>query len=298
MRIDQTRRLLAEGLLPCPGPATDVDALKKRLWALEWEFAAEALSDQLTDAAKEAWSPMAFLDALIRYELERREERRVRLALKISGIPSGQTLSNFDFAFQPAVERSRVETLATCGWIREQYTLLIQGPPGVGKTHLAVALGVKAIETGFSVCFYRLDDLLHTMKKQGDVPAERLKYKKYMASNLLIIDEMGFQTLTREEANLFFRLVNYRYQRGAICLTTNKSIQDWPEFLAGDEVLATAILDRLLHASHVFNVRGRSYRLKELDETLRAQCTTKKKRPSEGEEADPPPASAAPVPVS
>jgi len=297
MRIHQTRRLLAEGLLPCPGPATDVEALRKRLAAMDWEFAAEALADQLSEAAKEAWSPMAFLDALIRHELERREERRIRLALKISGLPSGQTISNFDFAFQPGVERSRIETLATCGWIREQYTLLIQGPPGVGKTHLAAALGVKAIETGFSVCFYRLDDLLHTMKKQGEVPMERLKYKKYMASNLLIVDEMGFQKLTREEANLFFRMVNYRYRRGAICLTTNKSIQEWPEILADDEVLATAILDRLLHASHVLNVRGRSYRLKELDETLRAQCAVKKKR-KENEDADEAPPAAQPVPVS
>ena len=168
----------------------------------------------------------------------------------------------------------------------------------MGKTHLAVALAVKAIETGFSVCFYRLDDLLHELKKHAEARTERLKYKKYMASNLLVVDEMGFSALTREEANLFFRLVNYRYQRGAICLTTNKSIQDWPEFLAGDEVLATAILDRLLHASHVLNVRGRSYRLKELDETLRAQCTAKKKRPSENEESDELPPATAPVPVS
>jgi DNA replication protein DnaC len=191
------------------------------------------------------------------------------LALKISGLPTGQTLTNFDFAFQPAVERSRIEMLATGNWLREKQTLLIQGPPGVGKTHLAIALGVKAIETGFSVCFFRLEDLLHAMKKHAEMPTERLKHKKYMAANLLIVDEMGFQPLTREEANLIFRLVSYRYQRGAMCLTTNKGIQDWPEMLAGDEVLTTAILDRLLHASQVLNIRGRSYRLRDLEESLK-----------------------------
>jgi len=271
MRIYQTRKLLEAGLLPAPPPTQDVEGLAKRLAALDLEFAGVALPDLLTQAAKEAWGPPAFLDALIRLELERREERRIQHALKISGVPPGQTLAGFDFAFQPAVERSRIETLATCGWLREKSTLLIQGPSGVGKTHLATALGIKAIECGFSVCFYRLEDLLPEMKKHAESATERLKYKKYMASNLLIIDEVGFQSMSREEANLLFRVVSYRYQRGSICITTNKSIKDWPEMLAGDEVLAMAILDRLLHSSHVLNIRGRSYRLRDLEESLRLQ---------------------------
>jgi len=270
MRIHQTRKLLAEGVLPALAPVADVDGLKMRLSALGLDFAADALAEQMTQAAKEDRGPSAFLDALLRTELERREERRIRLALKISGLPTGQTIGNFDFAFQPAIERSRIETLATCGWVRDKHTLLVQGPPGVGKTHLAVALGVKAIETGFSVCFYRLEDLLHAMRKHAEFPTERLRHKKYMAANLLIVDEMGFQPMSREEANLFFRMVSYRYQRGAICITTNKGIKDWPETFAGDDVLATAVLDRLLHASHVLNVKGRSYRLRELEQTLHA----------------------------
>jgi DNA replication protein DnaC len=271
MKIHPTRKLLEAGLLPVPPPTQDVDGLSKRLAALDWDFAAEGLSEVLTRAAKEAWGPPAFLDALIRMELERREERRLRYALNISGLPPGQTLAGFDFAFQPAVERSRIETLATCGWLREKSTLLIQGPSGVGKTHLATALGIKAIECGFSVCFYRLDDLLAEMKKHTDLSTEQLKHKKYMAVHLLIIDEMGFQALSREEANRFFRLVSYRYGRGSVCITTNKSIRDWPELLAGDEALAMAILDRLLHSSIVLNIRGRSYRLRDLEESLRLQ---------------------------
>jgi DNA replication protein DnaC len=271
MKIPPTRKLLEAGLLPVPPPTQDVAGLSKRLAALDWDFAAAGLPEILTRAAKEAWGPPAFLDALIRMELERREERRLRYALNISGLPPGQTLAGFDFAFQPAVERSRIETLATCGWLREKSTLLIQGPSGVGKTHLATALGIKAIECGFSVCFYRLDDLLAEMKKHTELSTEQLKHKKYMAVHLLIIDEMGFQALSREEANRFFRLVSYRYGRGSICITTNKSIRDWPELLAGDEALAMAILDRLLHSSIVLNIRGRSYRLRDLEECLRLQ---------------------------
>lgn len=274
MRIEQTRKLLAEGILPVPEPTQDVDGLRKRLAALRLDFAAEALGDLLTDAVKQKWGPPAFLDALLRYELERQEERRIKQALRISHLPTGQTLSNFDFAFQPSVSRSKIESLATCSWIAECQSLLLQGPPGVGKTHLCVALGVRAIECGFSVCFYRVDELLHELKRHADVAPNRLKHKKYMAATLLIVDELGFQPFTREEANLFFRVVNYRYQRGATCITTNTGIAQWPAMLAGDEVLASAILDRLLHASHVLNIKGRSYRLRELEEELQKSART------------------------
>ncbi len=146
--------------------------------------------------------------------------------------------------------------------------MLIQGPPGVGKTHLAVGLGVKAVESGFSVNFYRLEELMALLRADAHLAPARLRRRKYLSSALLIIDEMGFEPMNRSEASLFFRLVSYRYGRGAMLITTNKGIKDWPELLAGDEVLATAILDRLLHHSHVLNIKGRSYRLKELEQAL------------------------------
>jgi len=176
---------------------------------------------------------------------------------------------NFDFGFQPGIEKNWIHTLATCAWIREHETLLFQGPPGIGKTHLAVALGVKAVENGFSVAFYRLDDLLHALKQDAEIPPRRLKGKKYLKVSLLIIDEVGFQTLTRQESALFFRLVSYRYQRGSILITTNKSVRDWAEVMAVDEVMTTALLDRLLHRCHVFNIKGRSYRLRDLEQSLK-----------------------------
>jgi DNA replication protein DnaC len=128
---------------------------------------------------------------------------------------------------------------------------------------------VKAVENGFSVAFYRLEDLLHAMKQDAEVAPRRLRGKKYLKVSLLIIDEVGFQPMSRQEASLFFRLVSYRYQRGSTLITTNKAVKDWPEVLAGDEVMATAILDRLLHRCHVLNIRGRSYRLKELEKLMK-----------------------------
>ena len=132
-----------------------------------------------------------------------------------------------------------------------------------------MALGIKAVQLGFSAQYFRFDELMTALKTDAGLPPVRLKRKKYMSTALLMIDEMGFDPMTREEASLFFRLISYRYGRGAIMLTTNKSIRDWTELLAGDEILATAILDRLLHRAHVLNIRGRSYRLRDLEDALK-----------------------------
>jgi DNA replication protein DnaC len=268
MRIEQTRKLFTAGILPTPQPTQDIVSLAQRLEALRLVFAADQLNELVSRSVKEDWNSTQFLDELLRFELERQEERRVVQSIRISHLPTGPTISNFDFAYQPSVSRSQIETLSTCQWIRGCHGLLMQGPPGVGKTHLCVALGLRAIENGFSVSFYRVDELMHQLKQDRDVSPARLKHKKYMAANLLILDEFGYEPLDREQANQFFRLVNYRYQRGSIALTTNKGITSWPDVLAGDEVLAGAILDRLLHSATVLNIQGRSYRLKDLETNI------------------------------
>lgn len=276
MRIAQTRKLHATGILPKPSPTTDLEQLRSRLEALRLTFTAEALEDLVTQSVKENLGTTEFLDSLLRLELERQEERRVAQAIRISHLPTGPTISNFDFAYQPSVSRSQIQTLATGQWIRDGGSLLLQGPPGVGKTHLAVGLGLRAIETGFSVSFYRLDELMPQLKADAELPPARLKHRKYMAVNLVIIDEFGYQQLDRDEANLFFRVVNYRYAKGSsVVITTNKGIASWPSVLAGDEVLAGAILDRLLHNANVLNIQGRSYRLKELDAQMQSQSESR-----------------------
>ena len=223
----------------------------------------------LTEAVRQEIPAHNFLDRLLQAELSGRKGRRVKTSLKLSNLQVGQTLENFDFAFQPAIERSRIGTLATCAWVRNGETVLVQGPPGVGKTHLLVGLGIRAVEQGFSVQYFRCDELMTALKADAALPPVRVKRRKYMSTALLLIDELGFDPMSRHEASLFFRLVSYRYGQGAIMITTNKSVRDWTELLAGDEVLTTAILDRLLHRSHVLNIRGRSYRLRDLADALK-----------------------------
>ena len=161
-----------------------------------------------------------------------------------------------------------LETLATCAFVREADNVLFMGPPGVGKSHFAVALGVKAIKNGFSTTHFLLDYRMHVLKGDAAVPPRRLKAKRYLNSALLVIDEVGFRPLDRQEANLFFRLVRARCEKGSIILTSNKHVRDWPEIFAGDEILTTAILDRLLHHVHIIHIDSRSYRLREIDGRL------------------------------
>jgi DNA replication protein DnaC len=250
-------------------PHLEVDGTREKLAQLGLAHAAEALAEELSEAVKHNRPAHQVLDRLLAREVGARDERRIKTSLRLSNLPAGLTLGNFDFGFQPSIERRQIETLATCAFIREHCTLLVQGPPGVGKTHLVVALGVRAIEQGFGVAFYRLEDLLHEMRKDAAVSPQALRRKKYFNVAYLVVDEVGMEPMTRDDAGLFFRLVSYRYRRGSTAITTNKSVKDWPGILAGDEAMTAALLDRLLHKSVVLNIRGRSYRLQELEKVLK-----------------------------
>ncbi len=249
----------------------DLDVISERCEALKLVHAAQCLPELLETASRDDLTPIHFLDHVLQEELERKNERRIATSLRLSGLPPGKTLEGFEWSFQPRVDRGKLEALATCAFIRETENVLFMGPPGVGKSHLAVALGVRAIKNGFSVQHYILDDLMHLLKGDAAIPPRRLRSKRYLNSALLVIDEVGFRPLNREEANLFFRLVSARYEKGSIILTSNKHVRDWPEIFAGDEILTTAILDRLLHHVHILHIDGRSYRLRELDGLLAQQ---------------------------
>ena len=173
-------------------PRLDIDATRERLLALGCAHAADHLGPLLGEAVREEVPAHAFLDRLLAAELSGREERRVKTSLRLLNLPTGQTLENFDFAFQPAIERSRIETLATCGWVRDAETVLLQGAPGVGKSHLCIGLGVKAVQLGFSVQYFRFDELMTALKGDAALPPARLKRRKYMSTALLLIDELGF----------------------------------------------------------------------------------------------------------
>jgi DNA replication protein DnaC len=274
MTTTRPPRAPAPSRVPASSPSstslgtTTLDPVIAKLNTLGLEYPAAVLPELVEQAARDALSPLAFLDLLLTGQLERKDERRITTMLKLSGLPPGKTLEDFDWGFQPKADRRQIETLATCQYLREKTNVLFLGPPGVGKSHLGTALGVKAIKNGFSVAHFVLDDLMHVLKADAATPPARLRARRYVNAALLIIDEIGFRPLDRLEANLFFRLVSMRYERGSLLLTSNKHVRDWPEIFAGDEILTTAILDRLLHHVAVVHIDGQSYRLRELGALL------------------------------
>jgi len=227
------------------------------------------VAELLEEASREKHGPMEFFDKLLAMEVEAREERRIAASLKVSGLPRGMRLESFDFLFQPAVEKSRVDFLGSCDYIRRAENVLLFGPPGVGKSHLAVGLGVRAVEHGFSVIYYTVEELLQQLKRRADIPVAKQRGRAYVKSSLVVVDELGYQSLDRAETHLFFQFVSARYMKGSTIITSNRSVKDWVQIFAGDEMAATAVLDRLFHKAHIFNIDGHSYRLKDFNQTMK-----------------------------
>jgi DNA replication protein DnaC len=222
-----------------------------------------SLSATLDRARCEEWGQVELLDHLLEEELCAREERRIRNALKLAAFPFLKTLDSFDFAFQPSIERARIMDLGALTFLGRKENVLLLGPPGVGKTHLAIALAVRACQHGASVYFTSLDQMIRGLREADTAGKLSRKLKSYTTkSALLVLDEVGYLPLSRTEANYFFQVVTARYERSSLILTSNKAVSEWPELL-GDHALATAILDRILHHSHVFSIKGNSYRLRE-----------------------------------
>jgi DNA replication protein DnaC len=220
-------------------------------------------AEQLVTRAEEAkMGYLEFLDVALEEEVGLREGRRFRNALKLSGLPHHKSLDEFDFAFQPELDARKVKDLAALAFVEQKANVCLLGPPGVGKTMLAVGLSIAACQAGYSVYFTTADDMVRNLKEAEAGGRFARKLQTYLKPAVLVLDEVGYLPLSRAEGNMVFQLVSRRYERGSIVLTSNKTFGEMGQVF-GDEVLATAILDRLLHHAEVLSIKGPSYRLKD-----------------------------------
>jgi DNA replication protein DnaC len=222
----------------------------------------ERLAAVLSEAAKEQWTYLEFLDQILGREVDAKQGKRIRMGLQIAHFPCVRTIEGFDFSFQPSADERLIRELSTGNFIANGENVLIFGPPGVGKSHLAIGLGRKVVEQGHTVRFTTATALLAVLGKAESEGNFGDKLTEYSKPRLLIIDELGYLPFERRSAHLFFQLVNRRYEKGSLLVTTNQRVSEWG-IVFGDEVLATAILDRLLHHSHTLMITGESYRLRE-----------------------------------
>lgn len=222
---------------------------------------ANSLDEMVHDAEIKNTSYMTFLNTLFTTEISYRIKRRVERNMVAAHFPIIKRLSDFEFGRVKGIGKSEAVNLLDGTWIDNKENLLFFGPPGVGKTHLAIAFGVAAVEKGYTVCFERIANLIKLLKTAEIQRKSEYRIRRIMKSSVVIIDEIGYTPIEKREANLFFNLISEMYEKLSIIITSNKSFENWAEMM-GDSVMTTALLDRLLHHARIFNLDGESYRIK------------------------------------
>ena len=261
------------------------DRIRAQLADLKMPGALEAVDDVLTRVDGGGVTASEAIEQLLGAQIMLRNNRRLQAAMRSSRLPAIKTLDDFDFSFQPSIKREQIDSLHEFGFLARNENVIFLGPPGVGKTHLAISLAIAAAQSGRRVYYGALADLIASLEeaKTAGQLGRRLKILTY--PSLLVIDEIGYLPVSQTGAMLFFQLINRRYERASTVLTSNKGFEEWGQIL-GDEVMAAALIDRLLHHCHIVNIRGSSYRMRKhrpfQDPTL-ASCGAEPFTPQEKE---------------
>lgn len=240
---------------------SELSVIKQNMATLNMAAAVNVLDELLIKAQSNNFTYQEFLSQLVNHEVTTREERRLEKQLRLAAFPEYKTIDCFDIREQHSLSQKQLNQLKELHWLEQSYNLVLLGPPGVGKSHMAIGLGIQAVQRGYKAYFIGMDELIDVLKTQKITRSSKAKIKRLTASDLVIVDDLMFMAIDRHEANLFFQLVNKFYGQTSLIITSNKGSEEWGEIL-GDPAITTAILDRILHKSEVLALTGHSYRLK------------------------------------
>ena len=244
------------------------NTLTKNLKNLKLSGVVKTVEVRNEQAIKEKLSFMEFLELLIEDELTNRKDNSYKKRFQKAHFPFTKTLEEYDFNFQPTLNHQEIYNLATCEFIRKKENIVFIGPPGTGKTHLSVSIGIKALQQGYKVIFTTVSDMMSALfeSKADNSYAQKLRY--YLSCDLLILDELGFRKLNEQIVDQFYEIVSQRYEKGSLIITSNKTFDEWGHIF-WDSILVSAILDRIVHHCHLVLIKGESFRMKEQKDKLK-----------------------------